>query len=277
MLIDSHHHLWAYDPAEYDWINDKMAVLKQDFLAPQLQRIASEHAVDGFVSVQARQSLAEMRALLDIASAEPLIQGVVGWAPFAQSNAGDVVDEFEGHAKLKGFRHVVQDEADDRFLDRADFNAGIRSLAGRGLVFDLLVFAKQLPAAIDFVDRHPNIPMVLDHIAKPAIVSGTIDETWLGNFRELARRQNVTCKFSGVATEVREQSWSIETIRPYWDAALDAFGTDRLMFGSDWPVCLLATDYGRWLDTVKQLAVSLSEAEQTRLFAGNATRAYQLS
>ncbi len=276
MLIDSHHHLWAYDPAEYDWIRDGMEVLKQDFLATQVRHVAREHDVGGFVSVQARQSLAETRELLTTANAEPLLAGVVGWAPFAQPDVVAVIDEFAGHVKLKGFRHVVQDEPDDRFLDRADFNAGIGMLADRGLVFDLLVVPKQLPAAIDFADRHPNVSMVLDHIAKPAIDPGKFDETWRRDFCELARRENVACKFSGVATEVRGAGWSIEVLRPYWNVALTAFGTDRLMFGSDWPVCLLATDYGRWLDTARQLAASLSKSEQEHFFAGNATRVYGL-
>ncbi|TWT59223.1 amidohydrolase family protein [Allorhodopirellula solitaria] len=277
MLIDSHHHLWTYDPAQYGWINDEMAVLKHDFLGPQLRQVARENEVQGFVSVQARQSLGETRDLLEIASGEPLVAGVVGWAPFVQPNVVDIIDEFAGHAKLKGFRHVVQDEPDDRFLDREDFNAGIRTLRGRDMVYDLLVFPKQLPAAIDFADRHSDLPMVLDHIAKPAIAEGALDEAWKRDFCELAQRENVTCKFSGAATEVRDASWSIETLRPYWDVALEAFGTDRLMFGSDWPVCLLATEYSRWLDAVKTLAASLSDSEQSKFFAGNASRVYRLS
>jgi L-fuconolactonase len=276
MLIDSHHHLWAYDPGQYGWISDKMAVLKQDFLAPQLAQIASQHDVNGFISVQARQSLAETRELLRIAANQPLIQGVVGWVPFAEKNVAAVINEFANNPRLKGFRHVVQDEPDDRFLDGAEFNAGVRHLAGRGLVYDLLVFPNQLPAAIDFADRHPDIPMVLDHIAKPMIALGHFDEQWHKNFRELARRPHVTCKFSGVATEVRDASWTIDTIRPYWDVALEAFGNERLMYGSDWPVCLLATEYGRWLKTARQLASSLSTQEQDRFFAGNASRVYRL-
>ncbi|MBB3207854.1 L-fuconolactonase [Rhodopirellula rubra] len=277
MLIDSHHHLWAYDPSEYDWISDEMSVLKQDFLAPQLREIASDNNIDGFISIQARQSIAETRDLLQIASTEPLIRGVIGWVPFADSDVPAAIEEFADNATLKGFRHVVQDEPDDRFLDGAEFNAGIRSLAGRDLVYDLLVFPKQLPAAIDFADRHSDIPMVLDHIAKPAIEAGKLDEKWRTDFCELARRDHVCCKFSGVATEVRDESWSVETIRPYWDVALEAFGTERLMYGSDWPVCLLATEYTRWLSAVRELAAPLSEAERERFFAGNATKVYRLA
>lgn len=276
MLIDSHHHLWAYDPAEYGWISDKMAILKQDFLTPHLRVLAREHDVHAFVSVQARQSVHETRALLRIANTEPLVAGVVGWVPFAQPDVVTFLDEFAGQPKLRGFRHVVQDEPDDRFLDRADFNVGISKLADRGLVFDLLVFPRQLPAAIDFADRHPNLFMVLDHIAKPKIVADDFDESWRRDFCELARRDNVACKFSGVTTEVQNAMWTVDTLRPYWDVALAAFGADRLMYGSDWPVCLLATDYSRWLDAVRRLAAELSDTEQSEFFANNANRIYRL-
>lgn len=276
MLIDSHHHLWAYDPAEYGWISDEMTILKEDFLASHLRELAHEHGIDGFVSVQARQTVHETRELLRIAEAEPLVAGVVGWAPFAQPDVVTFVDEFAGQTKLKGFRHVVQDEPDDRFLDRTDFNAGISRLTDRGFVFDLLVLPKQLPAAIDFADRHPDLVMVLDHIAKPKIFADDFDESWRRKFCELAQRENVACKFSGVATEVRNETWTVDTLRPYWDVALAEFGADRLMYGSDWPVCLLATDYGRWLAAVRQLATELSDAEQRKFFSGNANRIYRL-
>ncbi|MFG0254777.1 MAG: amidohydrolase family protein [Rhodopirellula sp. JB053] len=277
MLIDSHHHLWAYDPSEYDWISDEMSVLKQDFLAPQLREIAGDNEIDGFVSIQARQSLTETRDLLKIAATEPLIRGVIGWVPFADANVAAAIEEFSDNKTLKGYRHVVQDEPDDRFFDGEAFNAGIRSLAGKNLVYDVLIFPKQLPAAIDFVDRHSDIPMILDHIAKPAVRAGEMDEQWKDLFTQLAKRDHVYCKFSGVATEVRDDSWSVETIRPYWDVALEAFGTDRLMYGSDWPVCLLATEYSRWLGAVKELAAPLSDSEQEKFFSGNAAKAYSLA
>jgi L-fuconolactonase len=177
---------------------------------------------------------------------------------------------------LKGIRHVVQDEPDDRFLLGNAFNDGVRELYRCGLVYDLLIFAKQLPAAIEFVDLHPDHSMVLDHIAKPTIRANHFDQTWSDNIRELAKRSNVTCKFSGVATEVRDADWSTETIRPYWDVAVEQFTPSRLMFGSDWPVCLLKTDYDRWLKCVRELASDLSSDEQNAIFAGNAIRAYGL-
>lgn len=277
MLIDSHHHLWKYSEREYAWIDPSMQVLRQDFLLQELRDIAQAVGVDGFVSVQARQSLEETEYLLGMADREPMIQGVVGWVPLAQSDVGDVLDRFVDRDKFKGVRHVVQDEPDDRFLLGEDFNRGISQLRQRGLVYDILIFAKQLAASIEFVDLHPDLEMVLDHIAKPSIRSASFDTQWESNFRELAKRENVTCKFSGIVTEVRDESWSIDTIRPYWDIALEAFTPKRLMFGSDWPVCLLRAEHQLWLETVQELAASLSSDEQADLFANTAIRAYHLS
>ncbi len=277
MLIDSHHHLWKYSADQYSWISDEMSILRHDFLVPQLNEVADQSGVDGFVSVQARQTLEETTTLLEIAAGEPLIRGVVGWVPLAAENAEAILDRFSGQLLLKGVRHVVQDEADDRFILGESFNRGVALLKDRGLIYDVLVFARQLPATIEFVDRHPGQPMVLDHIAKPTIQSGSVDRDWEANFRELARRDNITCKFSGVVTEVRDETWSIDTIRPYWDIAIEAFTPKRLMFGSDWPVCQLRCSHQKWLQTVRQLACELSSDEQEDFFANNAIRDYNLS
>ena len=276
MLIDSHHHLWNYSPEQYGWISDQMAVIKRDFLLPELRQVAANAGVDGFVSVQARQITEETEALLEMAKAEPLIRGVVGWVPLAAEDLSDVLDRFTGESMLKGVRHVVQDEPDDRFILGADFNRGISQLKERGLVYDVLIFAKHLQPTIDFVDHHEGLPMVLDHIAKPTIRHDRFDRDWEAGIRELAKRENLTCKFSGVATEVRDDEWSVDTVRPYWDVVLEAFSPRRLMFGSDWPVCLLKTEYKRWVDTVGELAAELSESEREDLFANNAIRAYRL-
>ena len=253
MLIDSHHHLWKYSTAEYGWINDQMLPLKGDFLLPELAEIAIESSIDGFVSVQARQTLHETDDLLAMANADSLICGVVGWVPLADPAVGETLDRLADQKFLKGVRHVVQDEPDDRFILGADFNRGISKLAAYNLVYDVLIFAKQLPASIEFVDQHPNLKMVLDHITKPTITADTFDDTWETHFRELAKREQVSCKFSGVVTEVCGESWSMDQIRRYWDVALEAFTPQRLMFGSDWPVCLLKTGYTQWFQTVKQL------------------------
>ena len=276
MLIDSHHHLWKYSPEQYGWIDDAKQPLKKDFLGPELREIAAAGGVDGFVSVQARQIVEETQALIDIAAEEPLIKAVVGWVPLADDNVSEVLDRFKDSKILKGVRHVVQDEPDDRFILGADFNRGVSKLNDYGLVYDVLIFAKQLPASIEFVDHHASLPMVLDHIAKPTIHADAFDADWEKNFREIAKRPNLTCKFSGVVTEVRDAEWSIDTVRPYWDVALEAFTPKRLMFGSDWPVCLLRCEHKKWVDTVKELASELSADEQEDFFAGTVTRAYGL-
>ena len=190
MLIDSHHHLWKYSVEEYGWIDDQMSVLQRDFLASELRQIAADSGVDGFVSVQARQIVEETEALLAIANSEPLIRGVVGWVPLADADVRRCWTNLPMRPLLKGVRHVVQDEPDDRFILGADFNRGIERLKGRGLVYDVLVFASQLPASIEFVDRHHDLPMVLDHIAKPTIQQTKFDDKWEQNLRELAKRDN---------------------------------------------------------------------------------------
>ena len=254
-----------------------MSVLKQDFGPTQLQAIAKESGVDGFVTVQARQSLAETEQLLALAAEEPLIRGVVGWVPLADPGLETILDRFAGEPLLKGVRHVVQDEPDDHFILGQDFNRGVARLKERDLVYDILIFARQLPATIEFVDQHPDLEMVVDHIAKPTIQADQFDAGWETGIRELAKRERLTCKFSGVVTEVRDESWNLDTIRRYWEVALEAFTPKRLMFGSDWPVCLLRTGHQQWVQTVRQLAGELSESEQQDFFANNAIRAYHLS
>ena len=276
MLIDSHHHLWKYSTDQYGWISDQMLPLKTDFLLPELQQTAAESSIDGFVSVQARQSLQETDDLLAMAETEPLIAGVVGWVPLAAPEIGQTLERLGDQKFLKGVRHVVQDEEDDRFILGTDFNRGVSQLETHNLVYDVLIFAKQLPASIEFVDQHPNLQMVLDHIAKPTITADAFDNAWEINFRELAKRGNISCKFSGVVTEVRGETWSSDQIQRYWDVALEAFTPDRLMFGSDWPVCLLKTGHTQWLETVQQLASDLSVTERNKIFSTNAIRDYNL-
>lgn len=286
-LIDAHHHLWKYSAEEYDWIDDSMAVLRRDFLAPELAEVARTVGVDGFVAVQARQSIAESEALLRVAQQDPRILGVVGWVPLAADDVSAQLDRLAQSPWLKGVRHVVQDEPDDRFLLGKAFNRGVDCVGARSLVYDILIYARQLPAAIVFADAHAAQPMVLDHIAKPSISSSKFDDQWEKQIRELAKREHVTCKFSGVVTQISESSpadpdagppaeWSIDQIRRYWDVALEAFTPNRLMFGSDWPVCLLRTPYDRWLATVRQLAQTLSPNEQADLFARTAIATYNL-
>lgn len=283
MLIDSHHHLWSYSPEQYPWISDSMQILRRDYLATELDDVADRSGVDGFVAVQARQSLAETENLLELARQNRRIWGVVGWVPLADPNVADHLAALAANPLLKGVRHVVQDEPDDHFLRRSEFNAGVARLVDYGLVYDILIYGRQLPAAIEFADQHPNVPMVLDHIAKPTVDRMGFDEEWATGFRELAKREHVRCKFSGVVTEIRggfltdDDDWSIDHVRRYWEVAVEAFTPARLMFGSDWPVCLLRTSHKRWLDTVAELAASLSVTEQEQIFSQTAVDTYQLT
>lgn len=276
MRIDTHHHFWNYSAAEYGWINDGMSVLKRDFGPTDLQEVMSQTKIDRVISVQARQTFEETSWLLDLAKKNPFIAAVVGWVPLASDKVGAVLESLAGERKLRSVRHVVQDEPDDQFILGEAFNRGIAQLNRHNLVYDILIYARHLPASIEFVDKHPSQQFVLDHIAKPTIHHDLFDDEWARNIRELARRPNVACKFSGVATEVHDAEWSVETIRPYWDVVLEAFGPSRLMHGSDWPVCLLKTDYRRWISAIEELAGKLSQNEQELFWSKSATKAYSL-
>lgn len=276
MRIDSHHHFWNYDPQQYAWINDSMQMLKQDYGPAELRPLCSAAGITGVVSVQARQNLQETTWLLEVAAAEPLVRGVVGWVELAHPLVEAQLEQLSQQQMLKGVRHVVQDEPDDEFLLGTHFNAGIRLLERFGLVYDLLIFPRQLQPAIRFVDLHPRQAFVLDHIAKPQIAA-QFDAQWARDFRQLAERPNVVgCKFSGIVTEVRLDDWNVDLLRPYWETAWEAFGAQRMMFGSDWPVCLLRSQYAQWVTAAEQLTEALSTEEQQAFWYRNAQRAYRL-
>ena len=273
--IDAHHHFWRYTPAEYGWIDARMSQLRRDFLPADFEKDVHSAGLDGVVTVQVRQSLAETAWLLSLAAGSAFVRGVVGWVPIASKRLQADLELFREQKKLKGLRHLIQDEPDENYLDRPDFNRGIASLKGSHLVYDILIFERQLAAAIRFVDRHPNQVFVLDHMAKPRIREGMM-EPWRSNLSELARRENVYCKLSGLVTEAVWKMWSEEDLRKYVEVALAAFGPRRMMVGSDWPVCLLATTYGEWFDTVGRLISPLSATEKERILGGTAIEVYRL-
>jgi len=277
MRIDAHHHLWRYSAEEYGWIDETKKSLQRDFLPSDLKLELDANGIEGVVSVQARQTIQETRALLEFAANNHWIRGVVGWVPLRDETFTSVLDELADNRLLRGVRHVVQDEPDDRFMLHANFVRGIARLAAYNLVYDLLVFPHQLTAAIALVDQFPDQVFVLDHIAKPKIELGKIDAAWQLPFMELAKRANVYCKFSGVITEVTDRQWSIETIKPYWDIALQAYGAKRLMFGTDWPVCLLRGSYSQWTTAVAELSRELSAPELASLWGQTAITAYSLA
>lgn len=274
--IDSHHHLWRYAESEYPWMNEQMMMLRRDFSIDDL--IGSVHGQElvGTVAVQARQSVKETEWLLDLAANSQMIKGVIGWAPLTDENVEHWLDRWKEVEKLKGIRHVLHDEADEHYMLRSDFNAGIGLLKRHQLLYDLLIFERHLPQTIQFVDRHPNQIFVLDHIAKPQIRDGTL-EPWKSNIRDLAKRRNVYCKLSGMVTEATWSTWSSEQLRPYFEHVLEAFGPSRLMFGSDWPVVTVAASYGRWIETVEEWLGGLSTSEASAIRRDTAVRVYKLN
>jgi L-fuconolactonase len=273
-VIDAHHHLWRYSPIEYEWIDDRMAALRRDFLPAEFITELASAGIDGAVTVQARQTLEETQWLLELASRHKEILSVVGWAPIASFDFETSLGALAANPKLVGLRHVVQAEPRG-FLDGEDFNRGIRAMRGTGLVYDLLIAEHQLSESIRFVDRHPQQVFVLDHIAKPKIAAGEL-EPWRTQIQELSQRGNVCCKVSGMVTEDSWSQWSIESLRPYLDTVVNTFGPDRLMAGSDWPVCLVATNYAQWWQLLRNYFADFSNDERTGIFGATATRIYNL-
>jgi L-fuconolactonase len=276
LLIDAHHHLWKHNDRDYEWMNDdRLRALRRDFLTEDLMETTRDSNVHGTVAVQARQNILETEFLLDAASRQSLVRGVVGWLPLCSSDVDSTIERFSTNPKFKGVRHVLQDEPDDFFMLRDDFNRGVTRLKGFGLVYDILIFERHLAQAIEFVDRHPSQVFILDHVAKPRIKEGVLSP-WDERIRELAKRENVYCKVSGMVTEADWDGWSVEQLKPYVDVVLAAFGPSRLMFGSDWPVLTLASDYQTWVHTVQSLIADLSTDERDRILAGTAREAYRL-
>jgi L-fuconolactonase len=273
-MIDSHQHFWRYTAKEFEWLDEPKAALRRDFLPENLEPLLAENGVTGTVAVQARQTGDETEWLLELAARHPFIKGVVGWVPLAAPNVRAILDRLTGNPRLKGVRHVVQAEAKG-FLDGEAFNYGVRSVTARGLTYDLLVLAPQLEETIRFVDRHPEQPFVLDHLAKPTI-QNTPPAPWRKQLRELARRDRVCCKFSGLVTEAPKFSWTPNLLKPYFEEALAAFGPRRLMIGSDWPVCTVGTDYQRWIEFISECTAGLNPGERDAVLEGTAKRFYRL-
>ena len=274
MKIDGHQHFWRYDAKEYGWIGEEMKALRRDFLPEHLKKEIETAGIDGVVSVQARQIVDETRWLLDMAEENEFIKGVVGWVELALRGVGKELERFASHPKLKGVRHVLQDEPANDLMDSDDFNAGIRMLGEFGLVYDILIFERHLPQAIRFVDRHPNQPFVLDHIAKP-LIKDRVLSPWRENLRELARRENVSCKISGMVTEADRRKWKPSDFTPYIDTVMECFGARRVFVGSDWPVCTVAGSYSDVMGIVATYIERLSPTEQTAIWGENAQRIYR--
>src|ERR1043165_3593804 len=275
MRLDSHQHFWEYDPAEYPWITDRLARIRRSFLPAGLEPELTRAGIDGCIAVQARQTLDENRWLLGLSDRYSFIKGVVGWVDLRADDVERYLEPLAEHPKFVGVRHVAQDEPDDRFLVGKDFLRGISKLKEFDLAYDILIFPKQLPAAIELVNHFPEQRFVLDHIAKP-LIQDRIMEPWRAQIRELAKARNVMCKISGLVTEARWDSWRAEDFDPYLDIVAEAFGPERLMFGSDWPVCLLAAPY----DAVFEIVIgwlSRKGLNGARMFGGNCASFYKVT
>jgi L-fuconolactonase len=273
LAVDAHVHLWRYRAPELDWISDEMGALKRDFLAEDVARELAGSGARGGVAVQARSTLDENEFLLAQKATCRAILGVVGWVDLRAPDVGSVLERYAG--KLVGVRHIVQSEPDDDFLLGSEFQRGVSLLAGFGMSYDILIVPRQLPAACAFADRNPDLRLVLDHLAKPPIATGGM-EPWARDFRALARRPNVFVKASGLVTEADWAGWTPDQLRGYLDVAFEAFGAERILFGSDFPVCLVAASYQRVKRVVDDYCAALSETERNRVLADNATSFYRL-
>jgi L-fuconolactonase len=275
MRIDAHQHFWCYNADEFGWIDDSMSSLRRDFgpddLKPELERAGFQ----GSIAVQARQSLEETRWLLELAEDSPLILGVVGWVDLCSPDVRLQLQTFAGNPKLVGIRHVVQSEPDERFLLLPEFLRGISVLEEFDLTYDILIYPQHLPVAVEFVRHSPRQRFVLDHLAKPLIKSASI-HAWEAGIRELAKFPNVFSKLSGMVTEADWQNWTPEDLKPYLDIALDRFGPERLMIGSDWPVCTVAASYKQTMSVVLDYLYKYPVNVQDAVLGGNAQRFWKL-
>ncbi|MCH7396996.1 amidohydrolase family protein [Belliella sp. DSM 107340] len=275
LKIDSHQHFWKYDSLIHAWIDDSMAVLKRDFLPQDLEPILEKHQIDGCVAVQADQSKEETDFLLELAGKHVFIKGIVGWVDLQAKDLEEQLSSYFENRKIKGFRHVLQDEINDEFILKPEFINGLSKLAKFDFTYDILIFPKQLASATKAVRLLPNQKFVLDHIAKPSIVNGELEE-WKRGVSELSKSENVYCKLSGMVTEAKWNNWKYDDFVPYMDFILESFGSKRLLFGSDWPVCTLSGDYEQVLQIVDQYIKNLTNSEQAGILGENAVDFYKL-
>jgi L-fuconolactonase len=275
MKIDSHQHFWLYNPARDAWITNDMPVLKRDFLPDDLALECKANGIGASVAVQASQSEEETHFLLELAADNPQIAAVVGWVNLSSPQIDERLQLFSRYKKLRGFRHIAQVEPDDRFLVRPDFLHGISQLRQFSFTYDILIYPKQLPAAIDLVSKLPHQCFVIDHLAKPEIKSRDV-KFWATHIQRIAESPNVYCKLSGLVTEAEWQNWKTEDFKVYLDVVFQAFGPDRLMFGSDWPVCLVAASYAQVKQIVDDYLHDCTSGQRENIFGGNAIRFYGL-
>jgi L-fuconolactonase len=276
MKIDSHQHFWIYDPAQHVWMTDAMEVLRRNYLPPELQPLLQAAGFDGTIAVQARQNLAETEWLLELARQYDFIKGVVGWVDLRSQELRAQLERFAPNPKLVGVRHVVHDEPDDQFMLRPEFRRGIAQLKEFGLTYDLLLFPKHLPVAVELVREFPGQLFVLDHIAKPVIREGSVSP-WQEDLQRLAAFPNVYCKLSGMVTEAKWKQWQAADFHRYLDIVIAAFGPERVMVGSDWPVCTLSGEYGATMKIVADYARRFTRQVRDAILGGNCAKFYGIN
>lgn len=275
MRIDAHQHFWTYKPNEYEWIDDSMPTLRRDFVPDDLRPELERAGFAGSIAVQACHSLEETRWLLRLADRSPFVLGVVGWVDLCSEDLRGQLREFSKHAKFLGVRHVVQSEPDDRFLMKAEFMRGIGALEEFNLTYDILIYPRHLKVAGELVERFPRQPFVLDHMAKPPIKGGAL-EPWAQDLRSMAKFPNVFCKVSGLVTEADWRTWRPDHLKPYLDVAFESFGPERLMIGSDWPVCTVAASYSEVMGTAIEFIDKFAGEASPAVLGGNAARFWRL-
>ena len=273
-VIDSHQHFWKYNPERHSWISEEMAAIQKDFLPDNLKDVLLKNKVYGCITVQVDQNEEETNWMLSLAEGHPFIKGIVGWVDLQAPNIIERLQYFSSFPKLKGFRHILQAE-EPSFLQQPSFVRGISYLKNFNFTYDILIYPQHLKAALELVKKFPKQKFVINHLGKPAIAKGHYCG-WEKDIKSLSEFENVYCKISGMVTEANWNTWTSENLRPYLDTVVKTFNTKRIMFGSDWPVCLLAASYEKWLQTVQQYFSSFSKNEQEDFFSGNAKQFYNL-
>ena len=274
-MIDAHVHFWKYNPIKDAWITDEMGLLQRNFFLQDLQPVLHENGVTGIIAVQADQSENETDFLLQLSNKSPFIKGIVGWVDLQNKNLEDKLLYWSEYPVIKGFRHIVQAESDG-FLRKEAFVNGIKLLKSFDFTYDILIYPNQLKEAIQFVNKYPNQKFILDHCAKPCIRDQKINE-WKIEIKEIAKNENVYCKVSGLVTEAKWNEWKTEDLYPYLDVVFESFGTDRILFGSDWPVILLSSTYNKWKNLLEKYMLQFSDEEKQKVFDTNAIKFYNLN
>lgn len=276
MRIDSHQHFWIYDKQRDAWINEDMQpVIGKDFLPNDISSILKQSKIDGTVAVQASESEDETKFLVELSKVYALIKGVVGWIDLHDENLDSRLDYWSNELVVKGFRHVIEGEPKGDYLMQNTFQRGLTKLSEKGYTYDLLIRPRHFQSTLDCVAKQSNLTFVLDHMAKPNIAENQYDD-WASFIKELAQFPNVYCKLSGIVTEAKWHNWQVEDLKPYVDFTLESFGAERVLYGSDWPVCTLSSSYEQWVNAVESLIGELSESERKMIWGGNAIRVYNL-